>query len=158
LRLWAGSIAIHLFDLDFLARLAAEGGRLPFHRANKKVPYVDEDGARVEPHRPNAVKFEQFIFDALPLARRWLVLECDRNREFEPLKNASGPESPASVRRRMTDQFAGWLEHAGAKVARTEDGTVPFGIEISPLYALDAAELRPKIAPGTVIDGPTYLR
>jgi UDP-N-acetylglucosamine/UDP-N-acetylgalactosamine diphosphorylase len=158
LRLWAGSIAIHLFDLDFLSRLAAEGGQLPFHRANKKVPFVDETGKKVEPNHPNAVKFEQFIFDALPLAHRWLVLECDRQREFEPLKNATGPESPASVRRRMTDQFAGWLEHAGAKVSRTDEGAVPFGIEISPLYALDAAELRSKLAPGTVIDGPTYLR
>jgi len=59
--------------------------------------------------------------------------------EFGPLKNARGAESPATVQARMSDLFAGWLESAGAEVARREDGTVPFPIEISPLYALDAA-------------------
>jgi hypothetical protein len=34
---------------------------------------------------------------------------------------------------------------------------VPFGIEISPLLALDAAELAGKLAPGRVVDGPLYL-
>ena len=43
---------------------------LPFHRALKKVPYVDDDGDRVEPDGPNAVKFETFLFDALPFADR----------------------------------------------------------------------------------------
>ena len=41
----------------------------------------------------------------------------------------------------MSDHFAGWLEAAGAEVPRGPDGSVPFGIEISPLFALDAAEL-----------------
>ena len=35
--------------------------------------------------------------------------------------------------------------------------SVDFGIEISPLYALDAAELKTKITPGLVVDGPTLL-
>ena len=54
----------------------------------------------------------------------------------------------------MSDLFAGWLEQAGASVLRRPDGSVPFGIEISPLVALDAAELRGKVAPGTVVDRP----
>ena len=54
----------------------------------------------------------------------------------------------------MSDQFADWLEAAGAKVARAVDGSVPFGIEISPLYALDAGELKAKITPGMVVNGP----
>ena len=33
LELWAGSIALHLIDVAFAARLAGGGGRLPFHRA-----------------------------------------------------------------------------------------------------------------------------
>ena len=40
------------------------------------------------------MKFEQFIFDALPLAERWMIVETDRAVEFEPLKNATGPDSP----------------------------------------------------------------
>ena len=63
----AGSIALHVFALDFIAGLAASA-ELPYHRARKSVPYVGEDGRRVEPTSANAVKFEQFIFDTLPLA------------------------------------------------------------------------------------------
>ncbi len=131
---------------------------MPFHRAIKKVPYVDDAAESVKPAEPNAVKFEQFIFDALPLAERWTMVETDRAVEFEPLKNAVGPDSPATVHQRMSDQFASWLEQAGAIVPRRPDGSVPFGIEISPLFALDAAELKSKIAPGLVVEGPLYLR
>jgi UDP-N-acetylglucosamine/UDP-N-acetylgalactosamine diphosphorylase len=58
----------------------------------------------------------------------------------------------------MSDEFATWLEQAGATVPRRADGSVPFGIEISPLFALDAAELKTKIEPGMVIERPIYLR
>ena len=104
------------------------------------------------------MKFEQFIFDALPLAERWTIVETDRAGEFEPLKNAVGPDSPATVHQRMSDQFGNWLEQAGAVVPRRPDGSVPFGIEISPLFALDAAELKSKIEPGMVVERPIYLR
>jgi UDP-N-acetylglucosamine/UDP-N-acetylgalactosamine diphosphorylase len=157
LQLWAGSIAIHIFERSFIERLHG-GLDLPFHRAIKKVSYINEAGARVEPSEPNAVKFERFVFDALPLAERWTMVETDRALEFEPLKNATGSDSPATVRQRMSDLYAGWLEHAGATVPRRSDGTVPFGIEISPLFALDAAELKSKIEPGMVVEGPVYLR
>ena len=157
LELWAGSIAVHILERSFIERLVGEH-RLPFHRAIKKVPYVDANGQPVKPAEPNAVKFEQFIFDALPMARRWTIVETDRAGEFEPLKNAVGPDSPATVHQRMSDQFGSWLEQAGATVPRRHDGSVPFGIEISPLFALDAAELKSKIEPGLVVERPMYLR
>jgi UDP-N-acetylglucosamine/UDP-N-acetylgalactosamine diphosphorylase len=91
------------------------------------------------------------------LAERSAIVETDRAGEFEPLKNAIGPDSPATVHQRMSDQFGNWLEQAGAIVARRSDGSVPFGIEISPLFALDAAELKSKIEPGMVIERPIYL-
>ncbi|HZW32765.1 MAG TPA: UDPGP type 1 family protein, partial [Isosphaeraceae bacterium] len=128
-----------------------------FHRAIKKVAYVDDAGQTVKPEEPNAVKFEQFIFDALPMAARSTVVETDRAGEFEPLKNAVGPDSPATVHQRMSDQFGSWLEQAGATVPRRPDGSVPFGIEISPLFALDPAELKSKIEPGLVVERPIYL-
>ena len=77
---------------------------------------------------------------------------------FEPVKNADGPDSPASARRALTRLFAGWLEQAGARVRRDDAGEVPFDIEISPLYALDASELATRIEPGAVVDGPLLLR
>ena len=158
LKLWAGSIAIHVLEAAFVERLVKGDVKLPFHRAIKKVPFVGPDGEIVKPAAPNAVKFERFIFDALPLAGRHALVECDRTVEFEPLKNATGPDSPATVRQRMSDQFAGWLEAAGAKVERRDDGSVPFGIEISPLYALDSAELKGKLPPGMVVEAALYLK
>jgi UDP-N-acetylglucosamine/UDP-N-acetylgalactosamine diphosphorylase len=157
LELWAGSIAIHIFERSFIERIVSKA-ELPFHRALKKVKFVGENGEMIEPSQPNGVKFETFIFDALPLAERYAVVECDRAIEFEPLKNATGADSPASVRQRMSEIFADWLENAGASVSRREDGSVPFGIEISPLYALDARDLRGRLAQGTKIDQPLYLR
>ena len=112
LELWAGSIAVHILERTFVERLVA-GAQLPFHRALKKVPHVDEQGALRESAQPNAVKFERFIFDALPLAERWALVETSRTKEFEPLKNATGPDSPATVRQRMSDLSADWLERAG---------------------------------------------
>lgn len=156
LELWAGSIAIHIFERSFIERVVSRA-ELPFHRAIKKVPFVNDEGQIVEPKQPNGVKFETFIFDALPLAERYAVVECDRAIEFEPLKNATGADSPESVRARMTDIFAGWLEGAGATIPRRSDGPSVFPIEISPLYALDAAELKAKVPPGMVVEGPTYL-
>lgn len=157
LELWAGSIAIHVLERSFIERLVGNHS-LPFHRAVKKVSHVDESGNPVEPAEPNAVKFEQFIFDALPQAERWAIVETDRASEFEPLKNAVGPDSPATVHQRMSDLFGGWLEHAGAVVPRRPDGSVPFGLEISPLFALDVDELKSKLEPGLVIEKPIYLR
>ncbi len=158
LQLWAGSIAVHALERSFVERLVRGDSRLPFHRAIKKVAFVDDNGEVARPDTPNAVKFERFIFDALPMAERFALVETDRTVEFEPLKNATGPDSPATVRQRMSDRFADWLEAAGAKVERRSDGSVPFGIEISPLYALDAAELKAKLPPGLVVEGPLHLK
>lgn len=157
LTLSAGSIAIHLFERAFIERIVGQA-ELPYHRAVKKVRYLDESGTPVDPVEPNGVKFERFIFDTLPLASRYAVVETDRRIEFEPLKNATGPDSPATVRQRMSDLHAGWLEAAGATVTRRSDGSVPFGVEISPLFALDAGELREKIPAGMTVEEAVYLR
>src|SRR5207253_7654261 len=62
LELWAGSIAVHILERSFVERLVGEH-RLPFHRAIKQVPFLDEAGRSARPEQPNAVKFEQFIFE-----------------------------------------------------------------------------------------------
>jgi UDP-N-acetylglucosamine/UDP-N-acetylgalactosamine diphosphorylase len=144
---WAGSIAIHVFSVDFLRRVAREGGGLPYHRADKKVPYAGEDGATVQPEESNGVKFESFIFDALPMAERSLVVECAREREFAPVKNATGVDSAESCRRMLVGEWARWIELAGGHVPRRADGGVDGRVEISPLHALDAAELAGKLPP-----------
>src|SRR5262249_29875890 len=109
LRIRAGNPAIHIFDVDFLARLTQGRTRLPYHVARKKVPHLHDK----DPARENALKFELFIFDALPLAERWSVVETSRREEFAPLKNATGADSPERVRQAISDVAHGWLEQAG---------------------------------------------
>jgi UDP-N-acetylglucosamine/UDP-N-acetylgalactosamine diphosphorylase len=155
--LWAGSPAIHIFDIDFLGRVTGQGQGLPFHVARKKVPFLGSDGQMVKPDKENALKFERFIFDVLPLADRWTVMESLRSEEFAPLKNADGADSPATVNAALVRQAAEWLTQAGARVPRNADGTPAFPLEICPLFALDAEEVARKVSAGTVIDGPRYF-
>ncbi|HMN95238.1 MAG TPA: UDPGP type 1 family protein [Phycisphaerales bacterium] len=156
LRFRAGSIAIHAIGVRFVERLTADRDRfgLPFHRAEKKVPFVDpRSGALVESERPNAVKLETFVFDAIPLAASSIVCETDRVEEFAPIKNAEGVDSPASSHRLQTERHARWLEARGVRIPRSPDGTVDARIEIAPLTALEAADLEGVELPAQVAPG-----
>lgn len=151
-----GNPALHIFDVAFLQRVAHSAGRIPFHLARKKVPHINEAGERIEPTQENALKFEMFIFDLLPLAERWTVVATSYAEEFAPLKNETGKDSPDTVRRAISNQAARWLQQAGVAVPADASGEAAVPLEISPLFALDAAELATKVAPGLTIDGPTY--
>lgn len=130
LRFRAGNTAIHLFQRDFLERIAVEHGGLPWHQVRRKVSCIDACGRVVQPEQPNALKFERFIFDVLPIAETALVFETDRAMEFAPLKNAEGDCSPCEVRQAMIAVAAQRLRDVGIDV--------PAGhpIEISPLAVL----------------------
>lgn len=153
LAIWAGSIAVHALDVEFLRRMADRAEALPFHVARKKVACVEPSGGRVEPAEPNAVKFERFIFDLLPWAENTIVVEVDPLRAFAPLKNAPGAkqDTPEFVKSRLSSLHAEWLRKAGAEVA---EGVA---VEISPMFALDAEEVKSKIPPGTRVERPTYF-
>jgi UDP-N-acetylglucosamine/UDP-N-acetylgalactosamine diphosphorylase len=155
--LWTGSPAIHIFDLAFLEKVTGDPEGLPFHVARKKVPHLDALGQTVQPKENNALKFERFIFDVLPLAERWTVVEALRAEEFAPLKNAEGKDSPATVRAALLGLAADWLQRAGARVAKKPDGNPAVDLEISPLFALDAEELPRKVPAGTVIEEARYF-
>ncbi len=140
----AGSIAIHIISVPFIDRLTSgTDARLPYHRAVKAVPFVDDNGQVVKPAKPNAVKLERFIFDALPLAKHAIILETDRVEEFAPIKNAEGDDSPTSSKHLQTERAARWLEKHGVKVPRHPDGSVNAVIEISPLTATHWDDLAP---------------
>jgi UDP-N-acetylglucosamine/UDP-N-acetylgalactosamine diphosphorylase len=157
LRLWGGNPAIHIFDRAFLERMTAGQGRLPFHLARKKVPHVDDSGRLVQPERENALKFEMFIFDVLPQAERWLLVETTREEEFAPLKNASGADSPQAVAQAISNLAATWLTAAGWAVPRDNAGNAAVPLEISPLLALDSQELANKLKQPGSIEGPRYF-
>lgn len=148
LRIRAGNPAIHIFDVAFLHKVTAGAAAgLPFHLAKKKVPYWDPlTGDIVQPQKENALKFERFIFDVLPLAARYTAVETSRRDEFAPLKNATGPDSADTVKRAMSDLATAWLKKAGVKV---DAGAM---IELSPLTALEPSDLRPGNLPTAIGD------
>lgn len=152
LKFWAGNPAIHLFDVAFLRKITAEADRLPWHLARKKVPYLDQAGNLVQPMTENALKFERFIFDVLPQAERWAVQATSRHDEFAPVKNKDGVDSPATAKAMMIAQATRWLREVDVEVA---EGVK---VEISPLFALDADELKAHRKALSRIEKDTYLR
>ena len=137
----AGSPAIHVISVEFIERLT-NGGRLdlPWHRADKKVAYVNEKGEMVKPEVPNAVKLECFIFDALPLASRTIILEADRKECFAPTKNATGVDSAETCREMLCARDARRMELAGIRIPRKSDGSPDCIVEISPRRVFDDAD------------------
>jgi UDP-N-acetylglucosamine/UDP-N-acetylgalactosamine diphosphorylase len=157
LKYWAGNIAIHMVNVAFARRLEASGIRLPFHRADKKVPFIDAKGRTIEPESPNGIKFESFIFDALGHAKNPITLEVRREEEFSPVKNATGVDSPETAQRDLMETFASWLQEAGVKVPRNKKGSLAARLEISPLYAHDREEAIRKIPPDLEITDDLLL-
>ena len=133
--------------------MALRRSELPFHRARKKMPCVDAAGKRVHPQRPNAIKFEKFIFDLLPAARNPLVVESAAAEAFAPVKNAAGEgtETVATAQAAMVQRDAALLRAAGIDV---EAGVL---VEINPRWALDVQDVREQRASGTRVTEPTYF-
>ena len=153
LKLWAGNLAVHVLDRAFLERMASQSDSLPFHRAKKKTPFVDEQGRVVEPPSPNSIKFERFIFDLLPAARNAIVVEAAAAEAFAPVKNGNHEptDSPATAQAAFVEQHTRWLRAAGAIV----DADVL--VEINPRFAFDVEELATKITPGLHVSQPRYF-
>lgn len=116
---WAGSIALHGIDTAFAERVAADAeSLLPYHASAKKIPAIDATGRMLSPSAPNGYKLERFLFDALPAAAASAVLEVEREEEYAPVKNAEGPDSPATARRALDGLARRWLAAAGLEVPR----------------------------------------
>ncbi len=162
LRYSAGSIAIHVLNRDFVRRMARgmDGAAMPFHRADKKIPTVDAAGNPVKPDRANGIKFEMFVFDALPFANRPLVIETRRADDFSPVKNAEGVDSPRTSREDQIRQAVRWLRANGASVETDATGLPAIAMEVSPLFGYDADSFRDswaRLATKPVIRDGLYL-
>jgi len=110
---WAGNIAIHILNRDFVARVAKHADRvLPYHASPKPIPTVDASGRALTPRQPNGYKLERFVFDALSEASEVCVVEVRAAEEFSPIKNAEGKDSPVSARADLSAVYRSWLERA----------------------------------------------
>ena len=141
--------------MSFVEKCATDPAfALPFHRAVKKVPFIDlSTGEMVEPAAPNAVKLERFVFDAIGLAESSIVMETDRVEEFAPVKNADGPDSIVTSKLLQTRKAARWLEAVGVTIPRTEDGRPDCVLEIGGLAAIGSEHLDSDTVPATIKRG-----
>lgn len=89
-------IITNLFNIKALEQLSKN--KLPYHSAFKKAKYLNEEGQLIEPTKPNAYKFEAFIFDAFERLEDMAILRVKREEEFAPVKNAEGVDSPETAR------------------------------------------------------------
>jgi len=158
LKFGMGNPAIYLLDVDFVEKINKSLFALPYHKAIKKVSCVDENGCKIKPSENNAAKFEMFIFDALKHAEKSIIMEVVREDEFSPVKNAEGNSSPDTARHSMINMFGRWLQDVGVEIPKDEAGNVRGTIEISPLYALDAEELKSKIDRKIIFTGELNLQ
>ncbi len=153
----AGNIAIHLINIGFVEKLMQEDLSLPYHMAEKKIPYLDHKGNVIKPQKTNGYKFEKFIFDALKYAKNSIIMEILREDEFSPIKNETGENSPETAQRDLSNLFGRWLELAGIHVPKNKQGDIDGLIEISPLYAFNEDQFLEKIDRNLRFDASLYL-
>lgn len=149
-----GSIAIHMINRTFVERLTTGDFALPLHKAVKKIQHIDQKGNLIE---SDGIKLESFVFDALPLASKSIILETLRHEEFAPTKNATGVDSVETTKQMIVARAADWLESAGVTIPRKPDGSPDCLLEIASGFALDQESLKdkldkiPTITPGVKI-------
>ena len=161
----SGSVAIHLFDRDFIERVGSQSSadKLPYHKALKKIPFINTSGVQELPEHPNGVKFEMFVFDALSKANNPVIIEGLRNDNFSPVKNAEGIDSPETCRKDQLQQAIRWLNAAGVELELNleADGANDCTFEINYRFAMDKDDFihqwnslinKPTIESGTIIE------
>lgn len=88
-------ILCNLFNIKTIEELSKD--KLPYHSAYKKVNYMGENGEVVIADKPNAYKFEAFIFDAFESLEDIVIMRVKREEEFAPIKNMKGADSPETA-------------------------------------------------------------
>ncbi len=91
-----GVILNYLFHVKELEEMMAS--EMPLHIVEKKIPYLDENGQLVKPEAPNGYKFENLVLDMIHELESCLPFEVVREKEFAPIKNATGVDSVESAR------------------------------------------------------------
>lgn len=82
----------HLMSIEAVEKM--KDIKLPYHRAFKKNAFVNFEGVKQVPDKPNTFKFENFIFDAFYYFDDMLLLRVDENEEFAPIKDFTSIYNP----------------------------------------------------------------
>ena len=62
---------------------------------------MDAEGNQIKPDKPNGYKFETLVLDMIHMMDNCLSFEVEREKEFAPIKNATGVDSLESARELM---------------------------------------------------------
>ena len=85
----------HLMSIEAVKKVS--NITLPYHRAFKKNAFVNSEGVKEVPSKPNSFKFENFIFDAFSYFDDMLLLRVNANEEFAPIKDFTGIYNPETA-------------------------------------------------------------
>lgn len=91
----------NLFNIKFIEEVGKE--KMPYHCAHKKVNYINENGELIIAQKPNAYKFEAFLFDAFDKLDDIAIMRVKREDEFAPIKNKEGEDSPETAKKLYMD-------------------------------------------------------
>ena len=91
-----GVILNYLFREDKLEEIADR--HMPIHVVEKKIPFMDEQGNKVKPDKPNGYKFETLVLDMVHMMNDCIPYEVIREKEFAPIKNLHGVDSMDTAR------------------------------------------------------------
>lgn len=123
------SIGLFCFSMDFIMKVSLKED-LPLHLAWKAVDKVYHDGLTHHTSRPNAWKFETFIFDVMRYTNRIASLLYSREGCFAPLKNSSGENSLETVQQALYRRDREIIRN----LTGVEPPTVPFELSADFYY------------------------
>lgn len=86
----------HIMSLDAIKKVSNK--ELPYHRAYKKNPIINDEGMKIVPTEPNTFKFENFIFDSFKYFNDMFLLRVNREDEFAPIKDFTGLYTPETAK------------------------------------------------------------
>ena len=98
-------ILCNMINIEVFEKMGDKG--LPYHVAHKKASFINDEGVKIMPEKPNAYKYEAFIFDAFAYYDDMGIFRIKREHEFAPIKNKSGEDSPESAEKLYLDYVAG---------------------------------------------------
>lgn len=90
------NILSHLLSISSFKKIVNKD--LPYHRAFKKNTFVNYEGMKEIPNKPNSFKFEKFIFDGFAYLKPMQLLRITRSEEFAPIKDFTGIYSPETAK------------------------------------------------------------
>lgn len=97
-----GVILNYLFKVEDLNKMLNID--MPLHKVLKKLKYYDTEKQEiVNPSEPNGYKFETLVLDMVKMQDSCLAYEVERNKEFAPVKNATGNDSVDTARKLLQE-------------------------------------------------------